>query len=66
MNKFLMLHVCIQGIWIPVLAESEDCPLPIFVIVNTQYMADMTEDEWIAEYKKRTGATSELRFQPMR
>ena len=63
MNDFLMLHINIQGTWFPALVESKDCPLPIYIVVHRRYMADMTEEEWIAEYRKNTGATSELRFQ---
>lgn len=39
-------------IWLPVLIESGKTPLPSYVVVNTRYMADMTEEEWIEQYKQ--------------
>lgn len=65
MNEFLMLHIHIQGFWIPAMVESEDCPLPTYIVVNKRFMADLTEAEWIAQYRQRTNATEELRFHKM-
>lgn len=46
-----------DGSWMPVLATSPECPTPIFVVVNTLGMAGLSEDEWIAQYKKLNEAT---------
>mgnify|MGYP003528414519 CR=1 FL=1 len=60
MFKILLLKIGNEtngqdSIWLPALVETEECPLPIYVTVNTDRMADMTEEEWINQYKERSG-----------
>jgi hypothetical protein len=56
-----------QPVWLPVSIENDKLPLPTFVIVHTRYMADMTEEEWIEEYKKLNpnAADKQFKFVPL-
>lgn len=53
---FKMLWIKIGDTWLPALCESPTCPLPVYVVIREGFTADMTEEEWIEEYKKRTGS----------
>ena len=52
---YKMLWIKIKDVWFPAMCESPSCPLPIPVVIREGYIGDLTEEEWIEEYKKRTG-----------
>lgn len=53
---YKMLWILVGNeVWMPALCESEDCPLPIPVAIHEGHTSDLTEEQWIKEYKKRTG-----------
>ena len=63
---YKMLWMKIGDTWFPALCDSPTCPLPIYITIREGYMGDLTEEEWIEEYKKRTGCKNkypeEIRF----
>lgn len=59
-----MLYIKTQDIWMPQLVHG-NTPLPTYIVVNTRYMGDMTEEQWIEEYRKQNNCTNDLEFREM-
>lgn len=71
MYKILAVLLTSDGsapsVWLPVSVDNNNLPLPTFVIIHTRYMADMTEEKWIEEYKKLNpkAADKQFKFVPL-
>jgi len=62
---YLMLMMKVGDTWFPVLAESNECPLPIYVVVHDGGMGGITKEEWIERYKRLSGSDREHKFAPI-
>lgn len=56
---FKMLYIKIKSangtsLWVPAL-NDEKVPIPSYIVIHTDFLSDMTEEQWIEEYKKLNG-----------
>ena len=64
-GRFLCLHIKLEIGWLPALCNAPECPLPTFIVVNEGYTGGYSLEEWIEQFRKLTGAVSELKFFPI-